>query len=176
VCTVSLIAVSRSRLHCLHQQSLQDWRQSHPALEAKLRSFCNRFADVGRYLLEKRFERRRYRRVKLTGPAQAQLLDETGKALGNPWRGLLIDISAGGMAFMIRTVKAETTRLLLGRRLRLRFAPSGFDDHQGLSAAGRVVAAHHHLFRDHALHVRFDEPLADDLIAGLEAGGNRHLT
>jgi hypothetical protein len=82
-------------------------------------------------------------------------------------KGDLADVSAKGLCFYIRLSKKETARLLLGRRLTLRFAVQVDNASLQIDQTGLVVAVLSHPFDDYTVHVRFDETLGKEIVENL---------
>jgi c-di-GMP-binding flagellar brake protein YcgR len=123
---------------------------------------------VQELLKQKELERRRYRRVALTGKAEIQLLKASGTPVGGAFKGSLIDISMGGLCFLVRINKKETARLLLGQKMSVKFVHSSDVFFHQIEKAGIVVAVRSHSFEDYSVHVKFDELLHKATVADIE--------
>ena len=156
-CTTSLAVQSRAELQVLERDQVTAWKESLPALEAKLAEFC-RSRDVGKLVLAKGLERRRSRRIKAAGTASAQIMDASQQLLGKPFRGDLADISNTGLSFTIKATD-KSARLLLGRRLKVAAALEIGGQGQRIARTGLTVAVTPLLFGDFAIHLKFDRPL-----------------
>jgi CRP-like cAMP-binding protein len=156
-CTTSLAVQSHADLQVLEREPVAAWRQSHPALEAKLTEFC-RTRDIGKLVMAKGLERRRSRRIKVEGPASAQILDAADRPLGKPFRGDMADVSNTGLSFYIKATD-KSARLLLGRRLKLTATLEAGGKRQRLERTGIVVAVNPLFFGDFSIHLKFEQPL-----------------
>jgi HEAT repeat protein len=171
VSTVSVITQTATMLNVLDLEALSECKKKAPALENKLRAFCEGQNNNTRRLLDKALERRLYPRFSIEGGVTVQLLYASGRAAGKAFKGRLIDLSAGGLCFFIKLQNKESARMLLGRRLQLQFpskaAPTG-----AVFEGGMVVAVHYHLSLDYSVHVRFDTPMeaaaVETIVKGLE--------
>ena len=93
-----------------------------------------------------------------------QLLGASGKLLGRAFKGELSDISIGGLSFVIRISKQETARLLLGRKMNIKFViPSG-SSKQKIDKNGTVIGVRAHPFDDYSIHIKFDSLLDKKLL------------
>lgn len=156
-CTTSLAVHSRAELQILERDQVTSWKESLPALEAKLAEFC-RSRDVGKLVLAKGLERRQSRRIKAEGAVSAQIMDASQQLLGKPFRGELADISNTGLSFTIKATD-KSARLLLGRRLKVAAALEIGGKSQRIARTGLTVAVTPLLFGDFAIHLKFDRPL-----------------
>ena len=88
--------------------------------------------------------------------------------MGKPFKGVFADISEGGLSFFIITSKRETARLLLGRRLGLKFliptraAPLKTFQH------GTVICVNYHLKNEYSIHVSFEDELPGGIAGAIK--------
>jgi hypothetical protein len=156
-CTTSLAVVSRAELQVLDGEHVAGWKESLPALEAKLREFCNA-QNVGKLITDKGLERRQSRRIKVEGAIVAQLMDAAKGLLGKPFRGDMADISNTGLSFYIKATD-KSARMLLGRQLKIQSTLEAGGKRQNLERTGTTVAVTPLFFGDFAIHLKFDRPL-----------------
>ncbi|MGV8075221.1 MAG: cyclic nucleotide-binding domain-containing protein [Syntrophobacteraceae bacterium] len=168
VCNVSLTTVSPVKLRSLHNGILSTWRKDYPLLESRLTDYCLKFQKVDDLLKKRNLDRRSLNRFKVSGKALFQIIDATGTPVGNAFKGGLSDISSGGLSFFIRISKEETARLLLGRKLHIRFALSLDEAKLQVDKNGKIVAVRAHPFEDHSVHVKFDGLLDQNLMEEIE--------
>ena len=166
--TYSVVSLSPVRGYALNRSVLKAWQQDFPGLETKIHDFCFRSGGISKLLEQKDASRRAQQRVRMSGTLVAQLLDPKGKPTGKPFKGGFTDISAGGLAFMLRVSKLETARLLLGRLLVVKCRLPVAGGQKELQATGRIIAVQPHMFNDYSIHVRFHRPLAKEFIESLE--------
>ncbi|MCF8111589.1 MAG: cyclic nucleotide-binding domain-containing protein [Desulfobacteraceae bacterium] len=168
VCTVTLIAVSEVKTGYVEKNVLEKWRSDAPLLETRLFDFCKQKDQVKAALEEAGLERRRYKRIPADGNLEFQMLDRAGRQMGRRYKSELADISAGGVAFVIKTPRPEVSGILLGRRLRVWF-DLGFNNGtlQSMDRQGRVSAVKYQGFDDYSVHLKFDEPLEESVISGV---------
>jgi hypothetical protein len=88
-----------------------------------------------------------------------QLLGAFGKPLGRAFKGELSDISIGGLSFTIRITKKENARLLLGRKMNIKFVIPLGTSKQKIDKNGTVIGVRSHPFDDYSIHIKFDELL-----------------
>ena len=153
----SWAAQSRAELLVLERDQVAAWKDALPGLETKLAEFC-RTRDIGKLVVAKGLERRRSRRIRVEGPASAQILDAAKRLLGKPFRGDMADVSNTGLSFYIKATD-KSARLLLGRHLKIEAGLEIGGKRQRLERTGLVVAVNPLLFGDFSIHLKFDRPL-----------------
>ena len=156
-CTTSLAVQSRTELQVIERAHLNEWKESLPTLETKLREFCQ-IKDVGKLVTAKGLERRRNRRIKVEGLIVAQMMDTAKALLGKPFRGDMADLSNTGLSFYIKATD-KAARMLLGRHLKIKATLEVGGKRQTLERTGATVAVTPLYFGDFAIHLKFDMPL-----------------
>ncbi len=167
VCTTSVICQSPVTVKYLDRNSMEAWQESFPGLTEKLRSYCQQHYSVDHAQASKKFERRQDRRYPLEVEVYAQLQNLKGHDIGASFRGVLDDVSAGGLCFYIKSSSSSTARMLLGRPVSLTFSLGKV----GVALRGVIVSSKHHLRNDYTVHVKLsntDDPLLAQLLKKLE--------
>jgi CRP-like cAMP-binding protein len=164
VCTTSLITLSRVKLNFLEKDALLNWRDEFPGLESRLQEYCLKFKKVRDLLKAKNLDRRSQKRVRLSGKGMIQLLGASGKPLGKAFKGELSDISIGGLSYIIRISKKENARLLLGRKMNIKFVLPLGSSKQKIDKNGTVIGVRSHPFDDYSIHIKFDQLLDEKLL------------
>jgi CRP-like cAMP-binding protein len=159
VCTTSMITLSRVKLNYLEKDTLLKWRDEFPGLESRLQEYCLKFKKVRDLLKAKNLDRRSQKRVRLSGKGMIQLLGASGKLLGRAFKGELSDISVGGLSFTIRISKKENARLLLGRKMNIKFVLPLGNAKRKIDKDGTVIGVKAHPFDDYSIHIKFEEAL-----------------
>jgi len=164
VWTVSLSALTPTRLSCLKRSSFIRWHEEFPGLKTKLQNFYNRFNDVHELLEKKKLNRRKSERFQLSRKVQLQMIDAGSKVIGREFHGRLSDISKNGLSLLIRIAKKENSRLLLGRIMRISIptgGPSPF-----LQVQGRVLSVNllNPSTNDFKMHFIFLEKLEQEAL------------
>ncbi|MBW2609188.1 MAG: cyclic nucleotide-binding domain-containing protein [Deltaproteobacteria bacterium] len=165
--TVSLITLSGVTLNFLDKDVLIKWRDKFSGLEPKLHDYCSKLGMVHDLLDGKNLDRRIQKRVNISGRATIQLFNPSGGPSGKAFVGTLSDISVGGLSFFIKISKKETARLLLGRKLNIKFILQLKDAQQKTDLNGTVVGVRYHTFADHSIHIKFDKQLSEKFIEGV---------
>jgi CRP-like cAMP-binding protein len=156
--TVTLTAMTTVQVQALDREAFLGLLPQYPGLESRLSDFCRRSDKVSESLRvagENRREEVRY-------PAQQiivnTLLNGHDKASSQQFKGLVEDISIGGLSLLIRISKKENARLLLGRGV-ISFLPMGADETR--ERRGEIVAVTlvDYVEKDYLVHVRFTEPM-----------------
>jgi CRP-like cAMP-binding protein len=168
VCTTSLIAISSVKVNFLDKAVLAEWEKEHPLLVSKLWDYCEKASKTQVFLEQYHVDRRTQRRVQISGKCQIQIVNATGEAVGRPFYGELGDISVGGMSFLVRITKKETSRMLLGRRVKLVFDLLVAGTEQGMEREGTIVAVRDRAFEDCSIHIKFKSQLSKETLDGIE--------
>jgi HEAT repeat protein len=184
VCTTSLVALSLTKVNFIEKKVLEKWGRKFPALESKLHHYCLRQGKLHEILKNKGMDRRQQERVDLTGIASVHLLSPDGKMTGKRFRGGLLDISHGGLSFLIKAANPKNVSLLLGRKLGMQFemakpllqalqlkwkVPPEKPRIQ-IRRIGTVIGVTHREEEDYSVHIRFEESL--DLVVSKPASAS----
>ncbi|MCW5198995.1 cyclic nucleotide-binding domain-containing protein [Desulfobulbus sp. F3] len=119
VWTVSVSAVTESRISILKRACFERWKEAYPGLEEKLRGFYNRTNNIRDLLQRKGLNRRSYDRYTLSRKVDFQVIDTPGKPIGQKFRGRLSDVSRGGLSMVFRMAQQKHIRVLLGRNMQI---------------------------------------------------------
>lgn len=165
VCTTSLVTATRVKMNYLEKSVLDGWKKEFPNLEHQLESFCKGFPGPTDLLKQKKMDRRALRRVKISGIGQMSILNKAGVPMAKSFKGELTDISVGGLSFEVRISKEETARLLLGRRINVKYSFSQSIPAINIDQNGIVVGVYAYPFEDYSIHVKFDKML-DNTVVG----------
>jgi len=167
-CTTSLITISRVKMNYLNKDILNTWKEPYPQLESKLYEYCFPFLESFYQLLKrKEIERRTQKRILTTGQLSLQLFSISGTPEGKEFKGQLRDISAGGLAFSIKTSE-KTAQILLGRKLGVTAILSSKNIQQELDVRGTVISVVRRYASTYSIHVRFDALLKEQTIGSIE--------
>lgn len=164
VCTTSMITLSRVKLNFLEKDALSKWGDEFPGLESRLNDYCLKLKSVRDLLKAQNLDRRSQKRVKISGKGVIQLLGASGKPLGRAFKGELSDISVGGLSYTIRISKKETVRLLLGRKMNIKFALPVEGSKQKIDKNGTAIGVRSHPLHDYSIHIKFDKLLDEKLL------------
>lgn len=164
VSTISLITLSKVKLGYIERDELKNIERRFPLLEKKLLEYCSVGASVDTLINKKGIERRQQERVDVKGKTIVQLLEESNKPLGKPFKGDMIDVSLGGLAFRIKTKKRDTARLLLGRKLKVIAGIVTVDTPIEVSRTGVIIGAKEKKKGLFSIHLKFDSFIAEDKI------------
>ena len=168
VCTTSLITLTDVELYFLNRDILLSLSDKVPVLEIKLERYCLGREKINQIITKKRLDRRLHKRVKVSGKLVFYSLDAFGKSSGKAFRGDLVDISSGGVSFLITATQKGALRQLLGRDLGLRFILSMLSPPQKIARKGRVVALVDQSMKTCSVHIQFEKILDPQLIEEVE--------
>ena len=156
--TLSLIAISKVKLHILGRSVMGKWKERFPALEQKLYEYCEKSGRVSEILMKKGMNRRKNKRKNLTGKVGVQLFNPSGTPAGKPFTGVLCDISVSGLSFTFKLSNNEVAHKILGAKTKTQLIIPDGNTSKKIEQAGRIVGIGYHVLSDHSIHVRFDEP------------------
>jgi CRP-like cAMP-binding protein len=165
VCTTSLTAISESKLTCLENSILAKWTDTFPGLEAKLSSFCHGQNKVSDLVKKTGADLRAHERFIVSHRAVIQLLDNAGKPVQNPFKISLFDISAGGFSFGLKINKKEQAAQFLGHQLYMQTVYRLEGTPKKVGQKGKIVAVHLQPFGESSIHVQFQSPLDEKIVA-----------
>ena len=156
VWTVNMTALTSSKVYILPQTALTAWQENFPELRAKLNELYKTSNNTRSTLEKKGLERRRAQRFTLSRKIQVQPVTHLDTPVGRGFHADIIDISLGGLAFVIRISKQENARVLLGRRMQVVLPVGGKTEY--LHLLGLVVSIQpcHVQENDFSVHFKFD--------------------
>ena len=167
ICTTSVVCQGPVTVKYLERQSLESWQESLPSLEEKLRAYCQQQSVFDHTKAAQNIERRQEVRYPIEAVLDAQLQNLEGQDIGASFRGVMDDVSRGGVCFYIKCSHNSTARMLLGRPVRLTLSLGK----AVLELKGVIVSSKHHLRNDYTVHVKLtktDDPLFKTLLQGLQ--------
>lgn len=169
LCTSTLIADTVVVAHVLDRDGFAHIIEEFPQLEQKLQKCCD--ATQSRFKKTSGSERRNYKRVSFAEKISIQMVNKVGQPQGMSFMGDIVDISVGGLALSIAALKRESSRLLLGRRLRLRFTvqlhASEFVFDQNALVTGITYPKTFGVVNEYTIHLSFDKNLDARVVAQL---------
>lgn len=162
VWTVSMSALTESRLSILRRSCFARWQEAFPGLERKLRDFYGRSNNIRDLLQRKGLNRRTFERYTLSRKIEFHIV--TDSPVGQKFKGKLSDVSRGGLAMHFRMAQPKDVRVLLGRRMHVTIPVAATPPE--LDVQGRVLSIRpvEPESGEHRLHLEFDEPLGKELL------------
>jgi CRP-like cAMP-binding protein len=164
--TITLKALSRVQLLMIDQHIWAEMLAQFPGFEENLRGYCQRFASVAELIRMSNDERRRVSRYPAQLATHHTLLGPFGRKGKRRFRGMLIDISATGLAFQAKLASRKISGTLLGRQV---ISTLQLPDSVDCELRGLVVAVK---LKDegqgvYSVHVRLVDGLADTLLKNI---------
>jgi HEAT repeat protein/CRP-like cAMP-binding protein len=165
VWTVSMSALTESRISILRRSCFARWQEAFPGLERKLRDFYGRSNNIRDLLQRKGLNRRSFERYTLSRKIEFRIVtDGPTNAAGQRFKGKLADVSRGGLAMHFRMAQPKDARVLLGRRMHVTIPVAAAPPE--LDVLGQVLSIRPVELEsgEHRLHLEFDEPLGKELL------------
>jgi len=169
VWTINAAALGYTEVSILDLDKIEHWSKDFPTLESKLNNFCMKFDGLKDFFQITGKDRREYERKNISGKISVIILDRYGKDTGIASKGDLIDISAGGVSFLIHISQKRNARLLLGRNIRIVFSMETIEPGKFFMVEGMVVAVFPHKTtpNEYSAHIRFDKPIRIEELQGI---------
>ncbi len=161
VWTISVASVGTTDMSILRLEKMQQWQAELPGLESKLHDFCVKFESVGDVIKNCSHDRRKHERYKIQGSVTTLLLDNSGQPTGVISKAELFDISEGGVSYLLKLLRREDARLILGRKVEL-VLPGGKKLGQQFRIIGDILAARESLGKEgeYSVHVQFETTIS----------------
>ena len=157
-CTTSIITDTPVKFRILEKDHLAKLSTKFPGLEPKIKDYCFNLESVADLLKAKSLERRVKARLNLPGKVIVQMFDIDKKPMGKPFRGELLDISASGIAFIIKTTPKSAAGML-GRKLNMALSFAELASDMKFKCSSTVVAVNSEPFNEYIVHAEFAKNL-----------------
>jgi len=175
--TVNAASVGTVDAFVLHREALRKCKHKCPELEAKLESFCQQLEEQDS-LKVTAINRRRQKRHTLAARVVMGMLDTNGKPTGTALPGDAVDVSIGGISFIIRLVLKKNIRLLLGRQVHVSLPDGRPECPLTPGMRGTVVAIYAQgpakegvaASAPCSVHIQFDQAMLEAELAVLVSG------
>lgn len=157
VWTISVASVGTTDVSILRLEKMQRWRDELPGLEFKLRDFCARFESFGGIIKKSHQDRRNNERYRIRGKVATLLLDNSGQTTGVSSVAELLDISEGGVSYLLKMLSKENARLILGRKVKV-MLPGGKNQGRQIGIVGDILAVKESPGQESncSVHVKFE--------------------
>ena len=166
-CTTSVITGSPVKLYVLLKDDLDQLNLKTAGLESKLNDYCLSLDSVADLLKSKDLERRVEKRLTLPGKMLVQILNDSDQPAAKAFKAELLDISASGLAFLMKTTQ-KASAMLLGRKLNIKLTFDELASEIEIKRVGSVVAVNSEPFHEYVVHAEFSKYLASSTIDELE--------
>lgn len=148
-----------AEVYALSFDNLQTLEMKFPGIESKLSDYCSQI-DTSTALLKKmRRSRRELERKVVSGKITFLLLGADGKKTNIEGRGNILDISQGGLCFIVHSSKRKNTHQLFGKQITLMIKRS--NSKPQIERTGKILAVRDHdiIGNAYSVHVQFDTML-----------------
>ena len=158
-CAVSVKTDSDVQLRRVKRASYIKWSKENIGLYNKVIDFIHKTGSTQDQINALKAQRRVHKRHPLSGIGKFQLYDASGGKMGAAFKGSLMDISVGGMSFVIRMNKRETARMLVGRTIRAALELPLDGEKHPINQKGMIISVSEYTLTDFSIHMKFDEKL-----------------
>lgn len=163
--TTNLIAAEESKISYLDKSDYQKIVVQHRGIEPKLLKYCE--SKQNRLRQEEPPEnvnRRAYQRYKTELSGIARQLDQNDRPSGETLNARIVDISAGGLGFCVKSLKIGDAACLHNSRLLITATYMKYGLSYELKKTGTVVSLKFHPLGECSVHIQFEEPMDDDRV------------
>ena len=160
-CSISVKTETNVRIRRLSKKTLRDWSKKFPAIYNKIDGYITTTGSTHDLISSMGLKRRAQDRIPIKGNGRFQLFDHDQNKTGNPFKGTLVDVSSGGMCFVIRMAKRETARLLVGRKVHAHFKMMFEQKEMEIDRSGIIISVRVFDLTDYSIHMKFDEGLEE---------------
>ncbi len=154
VWTVSLVSQNETQIHVLGRENFLILKDKFPEIEDTLREYCVKFDTVPNLLRMAGEDRREYARYRQPYYVSSITLDPYGRKRQYGLEGEMVDISQGGLSFLLKISKRINTENLLGRQI---ISEIHLDSKDKLKCSGVIVCIGYPKSesKDLSIHVKF---------------------
>ncbi|TKB06019.1 cyclic nucleotide-binding domain-containing protein [Desulforhopalus sp. IMCC35007] len=140
----------------LSYESLQKLEKKYPGIESKLSDYCSHIETSTTLLKKMKRSRRQLERKKISGKISFILLGADGKKTEAEGRGNILDISQGGVCFIVHSSQRKNTHYLFGKKIQLSIKKS--NTNPAVERNGKILAVRDHdiIGNAYSVHVEFD--------------------
>lgn len=145
-----------AEVYTLSFDNLQKLEKRFPGIESKLSDYCGHI-DTSTTLLKKmRRSRRQLERKVISGKISFVLVRADGKKTDIEGRGDILDISQGGICFIVHSSQRKNTHQLFGKQISLMVKRSNATP--PIERNGKILAVRDHdiIGNAYSVHVQFD--------------------
>lgn len=162
--TMNMIAIEDSLINYLDKEAYQKILTVHHTIESKLLQYCdakkvNFFQNISGTPA-----RRAHERYKTNMRGQARRMDKNGSLLKEISEIRVMDISAGGLCYMVNNIQIGEAANLHNSRVQIIAAYQKYSLSYELIKTGKVVSLKFYPHGECSVHVQFDEPLNESSV------------
>ncbi|TWI71719.1 PilZ domain-containing protein [Desulfobotulus alkaliphilus] len=159
LCTESLVGLTQGLCRRLSLEALGRLERDFPGFIKRIQTYCIHAGTTGQKLAARGVNRRIYVRIPDNGVVVFQLLCIEGSGNNVLLKGLMSDISAGGLSFHVSTSNDRAVRSLLGREIGMKFMVPLQEGRHPVVCKGTVVGIMPCQNCEYSVHVKFRQLL-----------------
>ncbi len=167
--TLNATTMGNVEISILSRENVEEWSDVYPALEEKIREYCDRAGQESEFFLVTGANRREEERSTFTKTVSIDLLDEGGKTTETTIHGNGYDISSGGLSFISNIERRKQVSQLLGWQVNIRFVDAAGSVINFQEVTGRIVAVRnlHSAGMGRSVHISFDTKMEQNALVQL---------
>ncbi|TYT74824.1 cyclic nucleotide-binding domain-containing protein [Desulfobotulus mexicanus] len=158
-CTASLVGLKGGVCRKLSLEALGRLEDDFPGFIKRIQAYCIHAGTTGQKLSARGVNRRAYVRIPDSGIIVFQLLCMEGRAENVLLKGLMSDISAGGLSFYVSASNDRAVRSLLGREIGMKLILQLQEGRHPVVCKGTVVGILPCQNLEYSVHVKFRKQL-----------------
>lgn len=165
--TTTLISLEESDVFFLERNTFEKILNDNPAIEAKLFDYCKRQQKAYQVENTEGSARRTHERHQVSLRGQAQRVDTEGNRLGDFSTITIVDISDGGLCYMLRRIHKNEAADLQASWINIKASYNTGSTTQEFSEMAKVVSVQILPFEECSVHVKFKNPLEEEQLQAI---------
>ena len=165
VCTYRAVVITDCRIKCLDKHYRFKWVQDLPALENKIRKYCDTVESPSDLIVQQKIERRADAGRSSEVKAILQAIDSNN--LPGDWSRSVrfTEVTPGGACLDLKLNRREDAEMLLGETVKISFKLKISGIEKAARVTARVAAINFMAFGGCEMHIEFTKTLSDKVLA-----------
>lgn len=161
----TLTSVEDSEISCLEKEIYEKILKENPIIESKLCNYCEVKKKICNLLSGKKGQARRaHKRHRTLLNGKIQMMDHDGNPSGQITMVNIIDISTGGLCYIVKNMKHYEAARLHKKWTHITISHKKGYIIQDVKIIARVVSIQFHPFGECSVHVQFKNPLDEKTV------------
>jgi len=165
--TTTLTPIENSNISFL-EKSVYDVVNEYPAFGTKLTQFCESHKKTCRIDSSRRRARRIHKRYPTSlKAALVENINIQGKLIQKVSNVTIVDISSGGLCYIIQNMKADEARLIHKKHILISASYQTGPTISEFKKLAKVISVNFHPFGDCSVHVQFRKPIKEEKVIAI---------